>query len=421
MVDAKVLPSVSLYKDFEERMRDGGLGLSGIVKLGAQYMLQVAVEMEVKEMLGRDYYQHSATAEEQAKGRRSGYEARRVQTAEGTVAVKLPQTREGKRPFHSKIVEAYVARTASLEELVNRMYVHGLSTRDVETILQDLLGGRGISRSVVSQLTERLGEDMERFRKRDLSGERFWYLFLDGTFVKYRIESEKKEPVLAAYGIREDGGKVLLGLAPGSRESATAWKSFLNDMRARGLRAPVLVTSDGNPGVISAIEEVWPYTLRQRCQKHRMENVLDRVPRNFHEELKRATFSAFHHEGTYEDGLAVAKKVVEKYEKKFPEAMKILGEDLEACLTVLKLPAKHRRVVRTTNLLERLFGENRRRMKVIPHFFQESAAMKLIYATLVAASRKWRGVQMPTDVFKELSSLREQIFPKEELRMKATG
>ncbi len=112
---------------------------------------------------------------------------------------------------------------------------------------------------------------------------------------------------------------------------------------------------------------------------------------------------------------------MERYEKKYPEAMRILGEDLEACLTVLRLPLKHRRVVRTTNLLERLFGENRRRTKVIPHFFQESAAMKLIYATLVAASKKWRGVEVTTTMLAELAALRDQGLPKEEWQRKATG
>jgi transposase-like protein len=411
---------VALFKEFQERLGAGRLDLTGVVKLGAQYLLQVAVESEVKELLGREFYQHAAP-DQRENGRRSGYEDRRILTAEGAVPVKLPQVRDGKKPFHSKIVEAYVARTASLEDLVSRMYVHGLSTRDVEVVLQDLLEGRGISRSVVSQLTERLAEDFERFRKRSLREEWFWYVFLDGTYVKYRIESERKEPILAAYGIREDGRKVLLGVAPGSRESTGAWKGFLNDMRQRGLRTPLMVISDGNPGVMAAIEEVWSHSLRQRCQKHRMENVLERVPVVHHGEVKAAIHTAFHHEGSYEQGLAQARKVVEKYEKRFPEAMRILSQDLDACLMVLRLPLKHRRVVRTTNLLERLFGENRRRTKVIPHFFQEGAAMKLIYATLIAASRKWRGVEITTVMYRDLSELRDQVLPKHEWQLKATA
>jgi len=418
VAETKVPPSVTLFKQFEERLVQGTLDLTGVVKLGAQYLLQLAVEYEVKQMLGRDYYQH-ATPELKQNGRRSGYEKRRVLTAEGAVEVKLPQVRGGKQPFHSKIVEAYVARTASLEELVSRMYVHGLSTRDVEGVFEELLEGHGISRSVVSQLTERLTEDFEKFRRRSLREEWFWYIFLDGTYVKYRIESERKEPVLVAYGLREDGRKVLLGVAPGSRESTVAWRSFLNDMRGRGLRAPLVVISDGNPGVWAAVEEVWPHSLRQRCQKHRIQNVLERVPVEHHNEVKAAIYKAFHHEGSYEEGLALARQVVEKYEKKFPEAMRILSTDLESCLTVLKLPVKHRRAVRTTNLLERLFGENRRRTKVIPHFFQEGAAMKLIYATLVAASQKWRGVEITPLMYRELSALRDKVLPREEWQHKA--
>jgi putative transposase len=416
VAEAKVLPSATLYKQFEERMAAGGLELGDVVRLGARYLVQCAVELEVKELLGREYYEHAA--ERREPGRRSGYLPRRIQTAEGSLEVKMPQVRESTRPFRSKIVDAYVARTASLEDLINRMYVHGLSTRDIETVLTELLEGKSVSKSVVSQLTERLGEDFEKFRKRDLSREQFWYVYLDGTFVKYRIESERKEPVLAAYGIREDGKKVLLSIAPGSRESTTAWKSFINDMRSRGLRAPLLAISDGNPGVMAAIEEIWPHSLRQRCQKHRMQNVLDRVPKDHHTEMKAAIHKAFYHEGGYEDGLAVAQDVIKKYERRFPEAMKILGEDIEACLTVLKLPVKHRRITRTTNLLERLFGENRRRTKVIPHFFEESAAMKLIYATLIAASTNWRGIEIDTSLYALLSSLREDVLPKEEYRLK---
>jgi len=231
VAEAKVLPSVSLFKEFEARITRGDLDLGGVLKMGAQYMLQCAVEHEVRQHLGRDYYEHAAP-EQAGAGRRSGYSDRKALSPDGTTAVKLPQLRDTKRPFHSKILDAYVARTSSLEDLVSRMYVHGLSTRDIETIMLDLLQGRGISRSQVSQLTERLAEDFEKFRRLDLSGSRYWYLFLDGTFVKYRIESERKEPILACYGLREDGKKVLLGVAAGSRESTAAWRMKTSGKRS---------------------------------------------------------------------------------------------------------------------------------------------------------------------------------------------
>lgn len=150
-----------------------------------------------------------------------------------------------------------------------------------------------------------------------------------------------------------------------------------------------------------------------------METVLERVPVEHHGEVKAAIYTAFHQEGSYEEGLARARKVVAKYKKKFPEAIRILSTDLEACLSVLKLPLKHRRPVRTTNLLGRLFGKNRRRTKVIPHFFQEGAAMKLIYGTLVAVSQKWRGVEITTVKYRDLTTLPEEVLPKEGRPQKA--
>lgn len=385
-------------------------------------MLQCAVEYEVRDFLGRDYYVNDPMATKK-NGRRNGYEKKAVQTGEGVVSLAMPQVRGGQKGrFESKIVDAYVARTETLEDLINRMYVLGLSTRDVETVFKEVFCGRGISKSVVSQLTERLEEDFQRWRTRPLGGEWFWYLFLDGSFLKYRIESEKKEPVLAAYGIREDGKRVLLHVGPGNRESYENWLEFLQELRRRGLKAPLMATSDGNAGVIRAIEEVWPHSLRQRCQRHRLENILGKVPEGEWQQKVRADIeAAFHHEGTYEEGLALGRAVIEKYRRQFPNAMDCLETDLEACLQVLKLPLIHRKRVRTTNLLERLFGEKKRRTKVIPHFFKEKAAMKLVWAVLVAASQKWRGVTMDTEVYKQLVALRDETLPREDAALRKTG
>jgi len=416
---AKVLPSSLLYKGLEQKLAQGDLDPTQVVRMGARYLIQCAVEFEVKEHLGRDYFQHGFSRD--ASGRRSGYIERQIQTGEGRLEVKLPQVRDTKVAFRSKIIEAYVARMASLEDLISRMYVHGLSTCDIETVMQEFLQGRGIYRSVVSQLTERLGEDFERFRKRPLGDGKYWYLFLDGTFVRYRLEGDRKEPILAACGIREDGKMALLGLAPASRESTSAWNGFLNDMRGRGFKDPLLVVSDGNPVVVAAIEEIWPQSLRLRCQKHHMENILDRVPDGYRVEVKAAIHKAYYHEGTFEEALQIAKEVEKKYERRFPEAMKIFGQDFEPTLTVLKLPKKHWRIARTTNLLERLFGDNRRRTKVIPHFFHESAAMKLIYAVLVTASKKWRGIEMTTSLYAELASLREERMPRDEKKLSVSA
>ena len=410
----KVLPSHRLFKRFEEQVLVGEITLSEVIRSGAQLMLQHAVELELTSFLGGREYYRNAPAITAKRGRRNGYEKRRVLTGEGAIEIEMPQARDvpgGGAPFRSNILEAYVSRSESLEDLITRMYVMGMSTRDVETTFAELFAGRGISRSTVSRLTERLDEDLRTFRARDLSEESILYLFLDGTYVKYRVESERKEPVLTAYGIREDGSKVFLHVGPGHRESEDAWRGFLHDMTGRGLKSPLLVVTDGNPGVMKVVEEVFPFALRQRCQRHRMQNILAKAPREAADVLKQEIYKAFH-ASSYEEGLRIGSEVIKRYRDRFPAAMVCLEEDLEACLQCLKLPRAHHSRIRTTNLLERLFEENRRRVKVIPHFFKERAGMKLVFATMLAVSRKWRGVKMSPLIARKIDALWNEVYRK---------
>ncbi len=260
----KILPSQRMYKRFEEQVILGNLGLSEIIQRGAQVMLQHAIELEMTQFLGREHYQNDPEVTAK-RGRRNGYENRSVLTGAGNIDIKVPQARDvpqGAPRFQSGFLEAYIRRTESFDDLVTRMYVSGMSTRDIETTFIEVLEGKGISRSTVSRVTECLTEDLKAFQARDLSQENVLYLFLDGTYVKYRVESERKEPVLAAYGIKEDGRKVFLHVGPGNRESANNWKTFLQEMTRRGLKTPLMVITDGNPGVVKAIGDVFPLSLR---------------------------------------------------------------------------------------------------------------------------------------------------------------
>ena len=159
-----------------------------------------------------------------------------------------------------------------------------------------------------------------------------------------------------------------------------------------------------------AIEEVFSCALRQRCQRHRLQNILGKAPKEAHKLLKAAILEAFHAD-TYDDGLRLGREVIERFRDPYPSAMACLEEDLEACLQVLRLPEQHRRRMRTSNGLERLFGENRRRVKVIPHFFTEKAGIKLVYATLVAASQNWRGVTVTPEIAQVIDELWEAVYP----------
>ena len=164
----KVLPSQRLLKQFEEQLVFVEMNLSEIVRSGAQMMLQYALEREVTEALGRNYYEN-APATTKEKGRRNGYESHRVLTGEGAVTVQVPRVRETEKVFQSKILDAYVSRTEKLDELIARMYVHGMSTRDIEATFADVLSGTGVSKSVVSRVTRCLSEDFEAFRN-DICG-----------------------------------------------------------------------------------------------------------------------------------------------------------------------------------------------------------------------------------------------------------
>ena len=159
------------------------------------------------------------------------------------------------------------------------------------------------------------------------------------------------------------------------------------------MREPLLIVTDGNPGVLKAIAEVFPRSLKQRCQKHRLENILGKAPKEVRDELKAAILESFH-ANSYEQGLKKGREVIARYRQRFPSAMKCMEETFEACLQALRLPAAHHKRLRTSNLLERTFGEHKRRTKVIPHFFTEEAAMKLSFAVLLAVANKWRGVRM---------------------------
>ena len=406
----KVLPSQRLLKQFEEQLVFGEMNLSEIVRSGAQMMLQYALGREVTEALGRNYYEN-APATTKEKGRRNGYESHQVLTGEGAVTVQVPRVRETEKVFQSKILDAYVSRTEKLDELIARMYVHGMSTRDIEATFADVLSGTGVSKSVVSRVTRCLSEDFEAFRKRDLSNEKLLYLELDGTYLRYHQGAERKEPILVATGYRADGTRVLLHIGVGNRESYENWKGFLQEMVARGMREPLLIVTDGNPGVLKAIAEVFPRSLKQRCQKHRLENILGKAPKEVRDELKAAILESFH-ANSYEQGLKKGREVIARYRQRFPSAMKCMEETLEACLQALRLPAAHHKRLRTSNLLERTFGEHKRRTKVIPHFFTEEAAMKLSFAVLLAVANKWRGVRMDVFAARKVEELRNELLPQ---------
>jgi putative transposase len=410
----RVPPSVRLKEEIDSLLQGTEPTASteeppmvGFVGRLARYMLQVAIEAEATAFLGRGHYRRG---ERQRVGWRNGYEPKHVQSEAGMLELAMPQLRGTEEAFRPMATDRLRPRTADLESLVRGMYVRGLSTQDVSALYRDTFGGSRLSKSTVSRVTQQLNQDFETWRRRDLSDLPIVYVFLDGQYHAARQGTDEKEGVLSAYALLEDGRPVLLHLDLGPRESYDAWLSFLQDLVARGLRAPLLVVMDGAPGLVKAIKRVWPHAYRQRCQVHKMRNILAKLPRLMQAKMKGLVQQVFL-APTYTAAVKRGRDLVVKFKDRYPAAMECLERDLEECVTYLRFPEAHHRRIRTTNRLERLNGEGRRRTKVIPRFPTERSCLTLLYASLVAASKLWRGIPMTAAMLRQLAQLRADTAP----------
>jgi transposase-like protein len=233
------------------------------------------------------------------------------------------------------------------------MYARGLSVRDIEAAFVDESGRCVLTRSAVSAVTERLWADYQVFASRDLSDQTVVYLFVDGIAERLHL-GQPREAVLAAWGITPSGDKVLLGLLPGTKEDTVSCKEFLRDLKARGLNDPVLVVTDGAPGLIRAVEEVFPRSLRQRCLAHRIRNLQNKVPDEPWREVKAHAVAAYQASSPALARLA-RDEFIQRFEKELPSATRCFLDDFEACIAHLRLPIAHRRAIRTTNEIVKFF------------------------------------------------------------------
>ena len=272
---------------------------------------------------------------------------------------------------------------------------------------KDEPGGLLLSRTAVSEVGERLWADYRDFATRDLSEDEIAYLFVDGIAERIR-PGQRREPVLAAWGFSIEGKKVLLGLMAGSKEDAETVSAFFQDMRGRGLGDPLLVVSDGAPGIIKAIESCFPRTARQRCLAHRMRNLAAKVPEDLWPDVK-ARVQAAYQAPSRAIARDLADGVIRDYETQLPSAVACFTDDFEACIAHLRLPVTHRRATRTTNLLERLFLEERRRLKIIPNAFGEKPVLKLMFAAMTRAAERWRAVKITDFERRQMAALRAEL------------
>jgi transposase-like protein len=377
---------------------------SDLIRLGVRKLVEEVLEGEVEDRLGRAYY---GRGDGERPGYRNGYRRGRLKSAEGAIEYAAPQVSDLGEPYRSRVRERLEGRTEELERLAVEMYARGLSTRDIESTFSDEQGRSLLSRTAVSEVTERLWEEYEAFATRDLSEHQLLYLFVDGVAERLR-PGLAREAVLCAWGIDQEGKKVLLALSPGTKEDTESCRAFFQDMRRRGLGDPLLVVTDGAPGLIRAVEECFPRSHRQRCLAHRMRNLEAKVPEHVWPEL-RVRAKAAYEAPSPELANALRDDFVARYARELPAAVQCFGEDFAACTAHLRFPIAHRKVIRTTNLLERLFGEERRRMKVIANGFGERPVLKLMYAALIRATEQWRGITVTAFERKQWEVIRQEI------------
>jgi putative transposase len=408
---ARVVPSERFRAELDEAL--AGVGqrhdpVETIGRLGARLILQQALEDEVTEFLGRGRY---ARAEEPVS-HRNGYEPRKVRTTSGSVELERPRVRDAsKLGFQSRVLGKHVTRTYALESLVIGSFLRGLSTRDVEAVLEETFEEPIGSRSTVSRILEDTRERYRRWCGRRLDEHDVVYLFLDALYLKLHPDDEPAEGVLVAWGVTLEGRKVLLGLGLGSRESYQAWLAFGRDLVDRGMSAPALIVADGAPGLWKAARELWPLADGQRCTVHALRNVTAKLPERHHRELKARWWRVFDEAASVAEARRGLEAIVADYRSAYPSAMTVIERDLDALVAHLRWPTEHRKRIRTTNLLERTFVEVRRRTKVIGCFPGETSALSLIWAVLELSSRGWRGVVMTPKTVAQIERNRRHQQP----------
>lgn len=416
-MSVRVSPIEGIRDEINELFGSGrqlGDVLEDVARLSVRLVIQQVWEAEVSAFLERDRYQRRTP--DAPAGARNGYQPpATIKTTLGPVEVRRPKLRGTLVPFASQLFGVGVARTNALESLVIAGWVRGLSDRDVEAALAEALGpDASISKSTVSRICERLRGEFDAWKQRPLDDVELDYLFLDGSHFRYH-DGADAEPVLAAWGITTAGKPVLVGLTGGSSESTDAWGDFLADLKERGLRCPLLVISDGAPGLIAAVQLHFGRARRQRCAIHRARNILAKVSKADQAAVKADYWKIFDvdaepGEAAIRQARANAKAFALKWRKKYPGAVECLERDLDALFEHLRFPVEHWKRIRHSNFIERSFGETRRRVKVIGRLPGETSCLTLVWAVLDRASRGWRGFSMSAVALRRLQDLRREIL-----------
>jgi len=376
-------------KEIPEFGRDS---IEQAMRLRIRATIEELVKEELDAALGA---RKSVRVGEQRQGYRHGTRERTLTTSLGPATFEMPRARvrhaNGTRTeWRSETVRRYERRTTRVDEAILGVYLAGGNTRRIKGALAPLLGGGPLSKDAVSRLVGRLREDFETWRTRDLADEDLRYVFMDGWYPKVRIGGRRERvPVLVTLGVRANGERVVLDLRLVGEESAASWTEVVASLTARHVARPVLAVIDGNPGLTSALRSHWPGIEIQRCTAHKLRNLQSKAPARLREELTED-----YRRMIYGETVAAIEQQRTRFTKKWqlrcPAVVESLKEAGDELFTFLRFPRSQWKALRTTNALERINEEFRRRTKTQASLPGQDAVVLLLFGLLRSGQIKLR-------------------------------
>lgn len=392
--------------------------LESVLREGARRLLQQAVEEEVEAYI----QQHSHALDESGHREvtRNGYlPTRNIQTGLGPIEVSRPRVRDNRNSerFSSAILPKYARRVPSVEAVIPTLYLKGVSTGDFSEALEALLGknAQGLSPSNIVRLKKVWEQEYEDWQKRDLSGKKYVYMWVDGIYSNVRL-TDDRPCILVALGALSDGTKELIAVWDGQRESKLSWSEVIQDLKKRGLKAgPKLAIGDGALGFWAALEEIFPETCQQRCWVHKTANILDKLPKSVQPSAKQLIHEMYMAQNK-SDALKAFRCFLKTYEERYPRACKCLKKDEDQLFTFYDFPASHWCHIRTTNPIESTFATIRHRTRQTKGCGSRKATLTMVYKLAREAEKSWnrlRGYQlidkvMKGVIFKDGDEVKEQ-------------
>jgi len=383
------------------------VALGELIHAQVRVAIETAVHEELAIALGAGRYERH----DERRGYRNGVKTRTLTGPTGPMTLTLPRATMvatgGGQEWTSTIVPRYQRRMREVNEAVIATYLAGGNTRRIRGALQPLLKAAPLSKSAVSRVIATLKDGLEAWRTRSQADVDAVYLYLDAFALRVRSAGKVVSvPVLGAVGVRSDGGKDLLALELCSGESAAAWKGYLDDLVAPGLRAPVLCILDGNPGLRRAVGEVWPRAAVQRCCVHKLRNLERKAPKHVLAEIRddyhRIVYAAS------ADAARIAYAAFERtWGKRCPGVVASLREGGDELLMFFSFPKAQWKTLRTTNVIERLHEEFRRRVKTQGSLPSEDAAVVLLFSLVASGQIKLRRI----DGWRKIAAVLSQHRP----------